>query len=627
MGLLPKNEPHPSARLVALTLASGLPFFAYLATASAHGYWLDAGELVAAAVDLDIAHPPGHPLAALLGRAFSYLPFGPIPFRVALGQAACAAGAAAFFFSAFHVTALALGAVGERVALALAVGATWLVAGAPGWWLQAVRPEVYALEALLCSVVIERCVVLEARWPTHDVRPLYVAALFFGLSLANHHFVGFLVLPAVAPTLARVMRARGTRPLVASAAFALVGLLPYAYLPIRAGTAPPMDLGHPTDLASMFWVVSAQAYQHTSALTPDPLVVRFIDVGESLVTNLHALPCVFALAGAYALFRTPGARRIGWIWSAVLVLSFVGRGWLGFVRGNPDAAGYLMPAYAAGAALALAFVAAVVSQLASPRAGKESRSAIVIGLLAGLFGLAQLRHGAEEASLASFHSTDDFDEPRVRALPTRAVVVSFLPQTIFRHWGTDAVDRTRPDVTLVPVPFLAYPGVADALRRREPDLRGVLGSFIVEGELRAPELQSLAARRPVEVELDVRVPLTLYDTLAPRGLFHEVVDGGATASDVREAAALRLETMGDLEAALGREVREPETTARLLWILYTDALYFGGVGALEPARVTVARALELAPASPELLGLRAALAAETRERPIDVRPFMVGPAE
>ena len=115
MGLLPKTEPDTSARLVALTLASGLPFFAYLATASAHGYWLDAGELVAAAVDLDIGHPPWHPLAALVGRAFAYLPFGPIPFRVALGQAACAAGASALFFSAFHVTARALGVVSERV--------------------------------------------------------------------------------------------------------------------------------------------------------------------------------------------------------------------------------------------------------------------------------------------------------------------------------------------------------------------------------------------------------------------------------------------------------------------------------------------------------------------------------
>lgn len=623
MGLLPKTEPDPSARLVALTLASGLPFFAYLATASAHGYWLDAGELVAAAVDLDIAHPPGHPLASLVGRAFAYLPFGPIPFRVALGQAACAAGAAAFFFSAFHVTARALGVASERVSLSLAVGAAWLAAGAPGWWLQAVRPEVYALQALLVSVVIERVLTLEARWPTSDVRPLYVAALFFGLSLANHHFVGFLVLPAVAPTLARVMRARGVRPLVLSGVAVLIGLLPYVYLPIRASNEPPMDLGHPTDPASLFWVVSAQAYQHTNLLSMDPLVVRLLDVGESLVENLHAVPCVLALAGAYALFRTAGARRIGWVWTAVLVLSFVGRGWLGFVRGNPDAAGYLMPSYAAGAALCLAFVAAVVSQLAP--AGRESRSALAVGLVTALLGLAQIRHGAEEASLASFHATDDFDELRVRALPTRAVVVSFVPQTVFRHWGTDAVDRTRPDVTLVPMPFLAYPGVADALRRREPDLRGVLSSFIVEGELRAPELQSLAARRPIEVEMDVLVPLALYDTLAPRGLFHEVVDGGATASDVREAAATRLETLGALDAALGEERTETETIARLVWLLYTDSLYFAGVGALEPARATVSRALTLVPSSPELLGLRAALAAETRERPIDIRPFVVGP--
>ena len=38
--------------------------FRYVATASAYGHWLDAGEFVAAAADLGIPHPPGSPLAS-----------------------------------------------------------------------------------------------------------------------------------------------------------------------------------------------------------------------------------------------------------------------------------------------------------------------------------------------------------------------------------------------------------------------------------------------------------------------------------------------------------------------------------------------------------------------------------
>jgi len=59
----------------------------------------------------------------------------------------------------------------------LALGGTWWVTCSYAWWFQAVRPEVYALQALLVMIAIERIVALEADWPTHDVRPLYVAFL------------------------------------------------------------------------------------------------------------------------------------------------------------------------------------------------------------------------------------------------------------------------------------------------------------------------------------------------------------------------------------------------------------------------------------------------------------------
>jgi hypothetical protein len=54
-------------------------FAVYAATASGHGYWLDSGEFTAAAVALDIAHPPSHPLAQLWAKPFTLLPIGPLP--------------------------------------------------------------------------------------------------------------------------------------------------------------------------------------------------------------------------------------------------------------------------------------------------------------------------------------------------------------------------------------------------------------------------------------------------------------------------------------------------------------------------------------------------------------------
>src|SRR5690348_6770306 len=76
---------------VGSALAGIVPFALYLSTLNASTYWLDSGEFVEASVNLDIAHPPGHPLTGLYGKLCSLLPFGSLALRVALGQAIAAA--------------------------------------------------------------------------------------------------------------------------------------------------------------------------------------------------------------------------------------------------------------------------------------------------------------------------------------------------------------------------------------------------------------------------------------------------------------------------------------------------------------------------------------------------------
>lgn len=625
MGLVSRGRRDPNVRLVALALAAGVPLAAYLATASAHDYWLDGGEFTAQAIDLDIAHPPGHPLAGLLGKLLTLIPLGPLNLRVALAQALCAAAAAAFVFRAIDTTVRALGVERDRLAVPLALGGTWLVATSHAWWFQAVRPEVYALQALLVSIAVERVVALEADWPTHDLRPLYTAALALGLGLANHHFVAFLVMPALAPTLARVYRARGLRPLLHCGAAVTMGLSAYVYLPVRASTDPPMNLGDPTDAARLLWVVSARVYARGSGLDePQPLGERFADVLVILVENLHAVVLVMALAGLYALLRTAGARRIGVVWVLVLVVNLGARAWLKSVRNNPDVLGYLMPGIAALGALATAFVAALLARVGTRPDGVPRATATVVALVVAVLGLAQLHRSSAHSSLASFQATDTFDEERLRRLPPHAVVVVHDPQTAFRHWSVQAVERLRPDVTLVPIPFLGYPGVVDALVARDPDVAALVRGHLLEGELRQPDVQSLASLRPVLIELDPRVPSALYETLVPSGLLYEVVDAGATESDVLEAVGSHRAALARLYAHLGEAVEEEaETRNQLLWRHYMDALYFAAQGAREPARAALQQALALQPEAAELLALAQVLADPEARGPIDISPFLV----
>ena len=632
MGLLSGDKRDPNARLIALVLASGVPLAAYLATASAHDYWLDAGEFTAQAVWLDVAHPPGHPLAGLLGRLFALLPLGPIPLRIAIGQACCTALAAGFLFSAIDTTVRVVGVRRDRLALPLALGATWMVALSHAWWFQAVRPEVYGLQALLMAIVIERIIALEAAWPTLDVRPLYVAGLALGLGLANHHLVAFLTLPAVASTAARVYRARGGKALLRAGFATLVGLSTYVYLPVRAATEPPLNLGDPSSAGRLFWVVSAKVYQQNKlGDAPQPLDERLRDVlrvvgesfGGAVDDPMNVALWAFgvfgvALVGAYALLRTAGARRIAFVWVALVLFVLTGPAWLMSVKNNPDVLGYMMVGLAALIALGTGLLATVLARVGQRPDGTPKLPAVLVALVAAGLGLAHL-------SPSRFHATDDFDEERIRRLPDDAVVVAHRPQTIFRHWSAMAAEHARPDVTLVPMPFLGYPGVVEALAERDPDLAELLRGYLLEGELRQPDLQSLAARRPLLVELDVRVPVELYETMVPAGLYYEVVDAGATDTDVIEAAEPHAKVLARLYAHLGeRGVEETETQGHLLWIHYMDALYYASVGAREPARDAVRRALAVRPEIAEMQALGRALADPEAEGPVDVTPFIVG---
>lgn len=625
MGLLPKSPRDPSISIVAYALAAGIPFAAYVATASAHAYWLDAGELVAAAAQLDIAHPPGHPLASLIGHAATLVPLGPIALRVAIAQALCAAIAAAFLFGAIETTVRAMDVRHDRLSIPIALGASWLVACSHALWIQAVRPEVYALEAMLVAIAIERVVRLEAAWPTHDVRPLYVAGLAIGLGLANHHFMAVLVLPALAPTMARVYRARGSRSLFVALGAVGFGLLAYAYLPVRSRTDPPIDLGDPSSLERFFWVVSARAFQHADRHSLAAPIDRAGEVAIAIVENVHLVPLVLAIAGVYALLRTPGARRIGFVWIAVVGFALAGRSWMGHTSGNPDALGYLVPAFMGLAALAAALVAAIVAQLAGSPDRRPPVLVTALAIVMALLGLATIGESRKRSTLASFHATDDLDEPRIRALPARAVVIAHLPQTVFRHWELEATEAARPDVTLVPIPFLGYPGMIERVIERDPSIAELLRGYLLEGELRQPDLQSLAARRPILVEMDVRVPIALYETLAPALLYYEVVDAGTTETDVREAAEQRSLALRALDRALDDDRDDPETRAQIVWIHYGDALYYAQLGAIDRARESVRRARALAPEARELVELDRRLSDPELEGPIDVTPFVVGP--
>ena len=598
------------------------PLILYSLTASGYAHWFDSGEFVAVAADFGISHPPGQPLAAIVLGAANLIPIGSIAFRIAILCAALGAIAVAAIALAFENTLAAGDVVRPSVRLPIAVAAAWWIAGTHAWWFQAVRPEVYALQAALMCIVIERLVRVSFSNAEGDVRPLYHAALALGLALANHHFLAVLAVVPALWLVVGVWRTFGWRPFGWSAAFVAAGLVTYVFLPLRASAEPFLNLGDPSSPERFWWVVTAKAFQKN--LGPDavaPFGDRFADVMLVTGEDLHVATLMAGLLGAYFMLRIKSARKYGLFWLTLWLVYALGRASLGFVSGNPDASAYFMISYASISVFA-GFATGVLLSALAEAVPSRPKLGPAIGVALALLATLQVARSAGAASLATFVDTDVFDDGLRRNLPARSVVLVHNPQTIFRYWGGEAEEGSRPDVTMVPLPLLTYPKLVDRFVTNEPELKPLLRSYVLDGRLSASELQSLAALRPVFIEMDVRVDPELMDLIVPEQLYYRVLTADTTDVDETSAMQAHTEQWADIYARIPRPV-EPHTKTQLLWRHYADSLYFAGVGDTHAALRTVAAGLALNPHARELQLLREALKKATPGEPVDVTPFTI----
>ena len=104
-------------------------------------------------------------------------------------------------------------------------------------WTYATVAEVFALNNLLLAALVTT---LAVAGPRPSTRHVGIGSALLGLGIANHHTSIFVSVPIVGWLLFTAWRA-GRRPLAilrAAAAGVILGLLPYAYLPLRRRPAP-----------------------------------------------------------------------------------------------------------------------------------------------------------------------------------------------------------------------------------------------------------------------------------------------------------------------------------------------------------------------------------------------------
>src|ERR1700743_2943069 len=170
-------------------------------------FW-DCGEFISGAYRLQVAHQPGYPLFAMLGKAFSLLSFGDVtkvPYYTNMGSALASGATIMFLF--WTITAIAkklLVKRGEEVdsykqLLIMGGGLVGALAFTftDTFWFSAVETIVFALSAL-CTAIVFWAIL---KWDAIADEPgadkcLVFIAYMIGLSIGIH-LLNLLTIPAI----------------------------------------------------------------------------------------------------------------------------------------------------------------------------------------------------------------------------------------------------------------------------------------------------------------------------------------------------------------------------------------------------------------------------------------------
>jgi len=171
-------------------------------------FW-DCGEFISCAYRLQVAHQPGYPLFAMLGKMFSLLSFGnnaKVPYFTNMGSAIASGATIMFLF--WTITALAKKMLVDKKDAAIDNGRLVLIMGAglvgalaftftDTFWFSAVETIVFALSAL-CTAIVFWAIL---KWDAHadeagSDKWIVFIAYVIGLSIGIH-LLNLLTIPAI----------------------------------------------------------------------------------------------------------------------------------------------------------------------------------------------------------------------------------------------------------------------------------------------------------------------------------------------------------------------------------------------------------------------------------------------
>jgi hypothetical protein len=283
-------------------VAAAVALAVYLVTMAPGLTEIDAGELAGVAATLGIAHPSGYPLFAIVGRAWTLVPW-PLRTIGAMNLLSAVLAAGAVFL--VHRTIRDLlpgkraGDVGAWTgALAFAFERTM--------WSVATVTEVHALQMFLDAAFLH-AIVRAGLWGRRAFRPrAFVAACYFGGLCLTNHLTSALLLPGFGLALWARRRELGPRLVAEGFGAGLLGFSVYAFLPIRAAQFPVFDWGGVRTLEALWRHVTGAQYRVWMFASGDAFAANVRELAALLPAGFGWPVLLFAAAGIARARGIPG---------------------------------------------------------------------------------------------------------------------------------------------------------------------------------------------------------------------------------------------------------------------------------------------------------------------------------
>ncbi|MFH1453230.1 MAG: DUF2723 domain-containing protein [Armatimonadota bacterium] len=226
-----------------------LPLVIYLLTVCPTTYAADTGEFITGAYTMGVIHPPGYPIYCILGKLFTFIPFGNVAMNVNFMSGFWAALTGLFLF-------LLIYRLTKKIEIAFV--SAMLFCFSFKLWSLSVIAEVYTLNIFFLSVCLY---VLQLWRETDKNKYLYILSFIYGLSLCNHHamlLAGPLFIIFIIWTRWQVLK--DLKLILGCIGLFILGLLPYLYLPIASKFNPVLDWGNPETLGRFLAHVQRKTY-------------------------------------------------------------------------------------------------------------------------------------------------------------------------------------------------------------------------------------------------------------------------------------------------------------------------------------------------------------------------------